>query len=86
MPKANNFDVLRVMGERNLDIRLASLDNITNLKKVRAGTQITIGVEGDVVAAIALDRKFVGGLILADKDQFAQVKAELEAEERERNG
>ncbi len=68
------------MGERNLDIRLAPLDNITNLRKVKAGTQVTIGVEGDVVASIGLDHKFVGGLILADKEQFNQLKAEMEAE------
>lgn len=73
----NNFDVLKLMGERNMDVRLAPLDNILNLKKVRAGTQVTIGVEGDVVAALGLEGKFVGGLILADKQQFDAIKAEL---------
>lgn len=78
----NNFDVLKVMGERNLDIRLAPFANVTNLRKVRAGTQVTIGVEGDVVAAIGLQGRFVGGLILADKAQFEETKRELEAEGR----
>ena len=75
----NNFDVLKVMGERNMDIRIAPLVNITNLRKVRAGTQVTIGVEGDVVLAIGIEQKFLGGLILADKTEFMAVKAELEA-------
>jgi len=67
------------MGEANKDIRLAPLSNITNLRKTKAGTLITIGVEGDVVAAIGLDGRFVGGLILADKVQFDETKRELEA-------
>lgn len=75
----NNFDVLKAMGERNMDVQLAPLSQVTNLKKVRAGTQVTIGVGGDVVAAIGIENKFVGGLILADKTQFATVRAELEA-------
>jgi hypothetical protein len=78
--KINNFDVLKRMGERDLDIRMAPLDNITNLRKVKAGTQITIGFQGDVVAALGLEHKFVGALILADKEQFNAVKAEMEKE------
>lgn len=66
------------MGKRNLDIRLAPLSNVTNLKKVRAGTQVTIGVEGDVVAAIGIEGKYVGGLILADKEQFNALVKEME--------
>ena len=73
----NNFDVMKAMGEANRDIRLAPLSNIVHLRKVRAGTQITIGFEGDVVGAILAER-FVGGLILADKAQFEETKRELE--------
>lgn len=73
----NNFDVLKIMGERNMDLRLAPLSNIINLKKVLAGTHVTIGVEGDVVSALGLESRFVGALILADKKQFDLVKAEL---------
>lgn len=74
---ANNFDILKTMGERNLDIRLAPLTNILNVRKVKAGTQITIGVDGDVVGAIGADA-FVGGLILANRKQFTEIKAEME--------
>jgi hypothetical protein len=76
----NSFDVLKRMSERSLDVRLAPLGNITNLKKVKAGTQVTIGVAGDLVAALGLENKFVGGLILADKEQFDKLKAEMESE------
>ena len=81
----NNFDVLKVMDERNLDVRLAPLDNIINLKKVRAGTQITIGVEGDVVSALGLEGKFVGGFILADKSQFDAIKSEIQKVDDRKN-
>ena len=74
--KISSFDVLKVMSERDMDIRLAPLENIAELKKVKAGTEVTIGVEGDLVGAI-FNGKFVGGLILADRDQFQRVKQEL---------
>jgi hypothetical protein len=73
----HNFDVLKMMGERNLSISLSPLDNITNLLKTKHGTKVTIGVAGDVVAALGLENKFVGGLILADKEQFHAVRSEL---------
>lgn len=78
MPDISNFDVLKEMGKRNMDIRLSPLDNITRLQRTNAGTQVTIGVAGDVVAALGFDHKFVGGLLLADRDQFESVKAEME--------
>lgn len=77
MSKVGTFDVLKVMCERNMDIRLSTLENVTNLRKVKRGTQITIGFYGDVVAAIA-NGKFVGGLLLADNEQFRAVQEELE--------
>jgi len=76
----NNFDVLKEMGNRNMAISLAPLDNITNLRKVNAGTQVTIGVAGDVVAALGIDRKYVGGLILADREQFHALRSEMSKE------
>lgn len=72
----NNFDVLKRMGELNRKIQLAPLGNIVNVRKVKAGTQVTIGVGGDVVGSIAAG-DFVGGLILADKSEFEATRDEL---------
>ena len=77
MKKIGTFDVLKVMCERNMDIRLSTLDNIIELRKVKAGTNVTIGFYGDILASVA-NGDFVGGLLLADKSQFLQVKKELE--------
>lgn len=76
--KVNNFDVLKVMGQRSMDVQLAPLNNVVRAKAVKAGTQVTIGVAGNPIAKI-LNGELVGGLLLADKKQFDQVKAELEA-------
>ena len=76
--KIGTFDVLKVMCERNMDIRLSTLDNVTYLRKVKAGTQITIGFGGDVVAGVAKGQ-FIGGMLLVDKEQFNALKRELEA-------
>ena len=75
--KPNNFDILKTMSERNLDIRLAPLGNILRAQLTKKGTQITIGFPGDVVAAV-MDGKFVGGLLLADRKQYNAVAKELE--------
>ena len=76
--KIGTFDVLNVMCQRNMDIRLSTLDNLIELRKVKAGTNILIGYAGNVINEIALG-KFVGGLLLADKEQFKAVKKELES-------
>lgn len=77
--KVGLFDVLKAMSERNLDVRLSPLDNVTHLRKVGAGTNVTIAFAGDVVGPIA-EGKLVGGLLLADLSQFEDVRKELEAE------
>jgi hypothetical protein len=73
----NNFEVLKEMGTRDMKIGLSPLDNIVNLKKVKHGTEVTIGVAGNLVAALGIEHKFVGGLILADKEEFNAVKSDL---------
>ena len=74
--KINNFAVLKAMAEGEKDIRLAPMSNILNARYTKRGTQITFGVEGNVVGAI-LRGDFIGGLILADKAQFEETKREL---------
>jgi hypothetical protein len=75
--KVTTFDVLNVMCERNLDIRLSTLDNVTQAQKTKHGSKVTIGVVGDVVTGVAMGR-FCGGLLLADSKQFNEIKQELE--------
>lgn len=84
MAKVNNFDVLKKMADENLDIRLAPSSDITNMKKVKAGTQITIGFAGDVITPIFLGQ-LVGCLLLYDKKQFDELKAKMEAEDARPN-
>lgn len=81
----NNFDVMKRMSEEGKDIRLSSVNNITNLTRTKAGdTLITIGVQGDLVAAIGVHRRYAGGLILMHKEQFDEMKALMEKEEAEK--
>jgi len=80
--RINPFNVFSRMVERDdKALTMAALGNITELRKVKAGTNVTIGVAGDVVGAI-YNGKYVGGLILCDKKRFDVVKAELEREQR----
>lgn len=66
-------------------IELAPLGaNLLNLKKVKHGTEVTMGVSGDRVGSIYTG-KYVGGLILADKQRFEEVKAEMLRAKREEN-
>ena len=78
MSKVNAFDVFsHMVGTDDKAITMAPLGNVTHLKKVRAGTNVTIGVAGDAIGAI-YQGKYVGGLILCDKKRFDEVKAEME--------
>lgn len=79
MKNIGHFDICKEMAIRNMDIRVSPLENVTNLRKVKTGTQVTIGVDGDVVAAIGLENKFIGGLMLIDRKQYFEIKAVLEA-------
>lgn len=75
----NNFDVLKRMGSRSGKVQLAPLGNIISAKMVKAGTQVTIGVGGNIIHGI-MNGEYVGGLILADKAEFEATKSEMEAE------
>lgn len=81
MSKIGHFDICKQMAIENLDIQMAPLDNVTDLRKVKAGTNVTIGVGGDMVAAIGLEHKYVGGLLLINREQYFAMKAKLEASE-----
>ena len=77
------MDVFKVMIERDMpEIKMAALNNISEMRKVKAGTKVTIGVAGDVINPI-LNGDLCGGLILADAKTFRRIKQELEAAENQ---
>ena len=78
--KPGHFQICDEMAKRGMDIRLSLLENITNLRLTHKGkdTDVTIGVSGNVIAQIA-EGKFVGGLLLCDKDQYFAIAKELTA-------
>lgn len=84
--KVGHFDILKVMCERNLDIRLSPLDNVTDMQLTHKGkdTRITIGFYGNVLMGI-YSGKFIGGMLLCDKDQYFKIKEELEAAQQRRD-
>jgi hypothetical protein len=84
MNKVGHFDICKEMAKRGMDIRLSLLENVTNLqyRPRNKGTDVTIGVDGNLVAAIGIDNKFVGGLLLCDRAQYFALKEELETEAR----
>lgn len=77
--KVNGFDILKRMSTENLDIRSCSADNITEMKKVSAGTKVTFGVPGDVIGGIYLG-DLSACLIIFNSKQFADTKLTMESE------
>jgi hypothetical protein len=80
--KVGHFDICREMARRNMDIRMSLLENVTDLtySTKTKGTRVTIGIHGNLVAEIGLERKFIGGLLLCDKKQYLALAEELNRE------
>lgn len=75
--KVTSFDVFNKMtADDNKALQLAPLGNVIRAQKVKAGTQVTIGVGGDVIGKI-MSGDLVGGLILCDKKEFERVRTEM---------
>jgi hypothetical protein len=72
------------MSEDNLDIRLATSENIRRMDAVHKGkdTNITIGVAGNVIGAV-MNNELHCCLLLWNKAQYQVTKAKIE---EERNG
>lgn len=78
--QVGTLDVMKRMVDTNdPKIELAPLTQVTNLRAVKAGTQVTIGVSGNRVGSI-YNGEYVGGLILIDRKRFNEVKEEMERE------
>lgn len=73
----NNFDVLKRMSMEDKDIRLGV--DVLELKKKKAGTEVTIGIGGDAVGAIYTG-ELSACLILFNKKQFDEMKSIMEKE------
>lgn len=82
--KISSFDVLKRMSEDNLDIRLATSENLRHMNAVHKDkdTDITIGVAGNVIGAV-MNNELHLCLLLWNKEQYQATKAKIETE---RNG
>lgn len=79
--KPSNFDVMKEIARRNGDIQYAPLGNILRMNKVKAGAQITIGVPYGVMMGL-IQEKYLGGLYVVNREEFARVEAELSVRSR----
>jgi hypothetical protein len=73
----NNFDVLKRMAAEDKDIRLGT--DVLNMKAVKAGSQITMGIAGNVLAQLMLG-ELNACLVLYNKKQFIETVAQMEME------
>lgn len=77
--KVSAFEVFLHMQETDDHaLKLAPMGNILEARATKAGTKVTIGVEGNVVGQI-LNGDFVGGFIMVDRARFNEIKAQLES-------
>ena len=83
--KVNNFDVLDLMCEREMNIYAFPLG--TNMKRANTGKdnygEMVIAVANDVILSMAMGKKLTGVLLIYDAPQFDAIKKELEQEETE---
>jgi len=73
----NSFDVLKRMAKENKDIRMGT--DLVNMKAVKAGSQITMGIAGNVLAALMFG-ELNACLILYNKKQFIETTAKMSQE------
>lgn len=78
--KISNFDVLKRMGEENLNIQLCSTVTEMNYS-AKLGTKVTVGVPGNVCFDIESGQLNVM-LLLFDMNQFKELKTKMELESR----
>ena len=69
----NSFDVLKEMGEKNLDINLVPLENIIEVKIEGNNGKVVIGLPRSMAQRLIDEEDFNGGLILANKKQFDEL-------------
>lgn len=62
------------MAAENKDLRLAPISNIIEVKKQGDHGTILIGIDVKTAIDFMAGKKFAGGLILADKEQFDEIE------------
>jgi len=82
MKRLSTFDVLDRMASDDKDIRVGT--DVLSAKRVKAGTQVTMGIAGDAVSGL-LSQKYVYWLLIFDKEQYDETRAVMESEGRKRN-
>jgi len=76
-PEVSCFDVMREMSKRELDIVMGSLgSNLVRAQSTKRGTQLTIGMPGDIVGRV-YNGNVVGALFLCDTKQYHEIEREL---------
>lgn len=73
----SDFDVMKAISERNLDIRMAGISNIIRITKNKKGFKVEIGVDEETGMSL-VGNKYVGGLYLMDREQYKKLKSEME--------
>jgi len=76
-PEVSCFEVMREMSKRELDIVMGNLgSNLVRAQSTKRGTQLTIGMPGDIVGRV-YNGNVVGALFLCDTKQYHEIEREL---------
>lgn len=79
MKKVSDFLVLNEMSKRGKDINACFSDNIHSISyDDKRGSKVTIGVSNKV--GLDLDDKYIMACYFVDKNEFFELKKELEGE------
>lgn len=76
--KKNPFLILKEMSEKNMDIQIAPLSNIIESRMNGGKGWIKIGVPADIVLRLAKGEGFMGGLLLANTEQFESLQNSID--------
>lgn len=79
MAGVNNFDVLKRMAAENKSIQLCTTITQLSYSAKKGGTEVTVGVPGNVCFEFESGRK-TGFLLIYDVQQFNELKATMEKE------
>ena len=74
--KVDNFDVLKTMAARNMDIGLFT--TCLGGQTVKAGAEVKFGMPGEAFQKLVLGKKHKAVVLMWDTEQFDALKKELE--------